>query len=103
MCLLDLKATEKRYLSISQAIESLLAVEEKKKNGVITPETVAVGVARAGSNEPTLKADFVKDLVKFDFGEPPFSLIFPGDLHFMEVDALIAFAGAPVEFKRFSR
>jgi diphthine synthase len=103
LCLLDLKATEKRYLSISQAVESLLAVEEKKKNGVITPETVAVGVARAGSNEPTLKADFVKDLARFDFGEPPFSLIFTGDLHFMEVDALIAFADAPVAFKRFVR
>jgi diphthine synthase len=103
LCLLDLREPENRYLSISQAIESLLAVEEKKKNGVITSETVAVGVARAGSNEPTLKADFVKDLVKFDFGEPPYSLIFPGDLHFMEVDALIAFAGAPVAFKRFAR
>ncbi len=103
LCLLDLKATEKRYLTINQAIESLLAVEEKKKNSVITPETVAVGVARAGSNEPTLKADFVKDLERFDFGEPPYSLIFPGDLHFMEVDALIAFAGAPVEFKRLSK
>jgi len=103
LCLLDLKVTEKRFLGISQAIESLLAVEEKKKDDVITPETVAVGVARAGSDEPTLKADFVKDLVKFDFGEPPFSLIFPGELHFMEVDALIAFAGAPLEFKRFAR
>ena len=103
LCLLDLKANEKRFLTINQAITSLLAVEEKKKNGVITPETVAVGVARAGSNEPTLKADFVKTLVEFDFGEPPYSLIFPRDLHFMEVEALIALAGAPVEFKRLTK
>jgi diphthine synthase len=103
LCLLDLKANEKRFLTINQAITSLLAVEEKKKNSVITPDTVAVGVARAGSNEPTLKADFVKSLVGFDFGEPPYSLIFPGDLHFMEVEALIAFAGAPVEFKRLAK
>ena len=80
-----------------------MEVEEKKKLGVITPDTVAVGIARAGGNNPTLKADFVKDLVNFDFGEPPFSLIFPGDLHFMEVDSLIAFAGAPAEFRRLSQ
>jgi len=49
-----------------------------------------------------VKADFVKNLVSYDFGEPPFSLIIPGDLHFMEVDALIALAGAPAEFRRLS-
>ena len=75
-------------------------MKQKEEMDVITPDTVAVGIARAGSDNPTLKADFIKDLVNFDFGEPPFSLIFPGDLHFMEVDALIAFAGAPAEFRR---
>jgi hypothetical protein len=80
----------------------LLEIEAKKKLGIITPGTVALGIARAGSDNPVLKADFLKDLVNFDFGEPPFSLIIPGDLHFMEVDALIAFAGAPKEFKRLS-
>ena len=103
LCLLDLQANEKRFLTINQAITSLLIVEEKKKNNVITPDTVAVGVARAGSNAPTLKADYVKSLIKFDFGEPPYSLIFPGDLHFMEVEALIAFAGAPQAFKRLAK
>jgi diphthine synthase len=103
LCLLDLKAKENLYLSINQAITMLLEIEQKKKNNVITPDTVAVGIARAGSYNPTLKADFIKDLTKFDFGEPPFSLIFPGDLHFMEVDSLIAFAGAPAEFRRLAK
>lgn len=103
LCLLDLKAEEKRFLSINQAITALLRVEEKKKNNVITPETVAVGVARAGSNEPTLKADFIKNLLNFDFGEPPYSLIFTGDLHFMEAEALIALAKAPKEIKRLAK
>jgi diphthine synthase len=78
-------------------------VEEKKKQNVITADTVAVGIARAGSDNPTLKADFVRDLVNFDFDEPPFSLIIPGDLHFTEIDALIAFAGAPREFRRLAK
>ncbi len=103
LCLLDLKANEKMFLSINQAVKMLLEVEDKKKQGVVTPDTVAVGLARAGSNDPTLKADFVKDLMDYDFGEPPFSLIFPGDLHFMEVEALIAFAGAPAVFRRLAK
>ena len=103
LCLLDLKAEEKRFLSINQALTALLRVEEKKKNNVITPETVAVGVARAGSNEPTLKADFIKNLLTFDFGEPPYSLIFTGDLHFMEAEALITLAKAPKEIRRLAK
>jgi len=103
LCLLDLKATEKQFLSINQAVALLSEVEKKKKEGVITLGTAAVGVARAGSKKPTLKADFVKNLGTFDFGEPPYSLIFPGDMHFMEVEALIAFAGAPSDFRRLAR
>ena len=103
LCLLDLKANEHNFLSINQALKMLSEVEQKKGKGIVTANTVAVGVARAGSNNPTLKADFVKDLANYDFGEPPFSLIFPGDLHFMEVESLIAFAGAPVEFRRLAK
>jgi len=103
LCLLDLKAKENLYLSINQAINILQEVEQQKRKGVITPDTVAVGIARAGSDNPTLKADFIKNLGNFDFGEPPYSLIFPGDLHFMEADSLIAFAGAPTEFRRIAK
>ena len=103
LCLLDLKANENKFLSINEAIKMLSEVEQKRGKGVVTADTVALGVARAGSSNPTLKADFVKDLANYDFGQPPFSLIFPGDLHFMEVESLIAFAGAPVEFRRLAK
>jgi len=103
LCLLDLKEPENRYLTINQAIKTLQDIEEQKQQKIITQDTVAIGVARAGSNQPTLKAGFIKDLLTFNFGLPPYSLIFPGDMHFMEVDALIAFADAPVEFKRLFR
>lgn len=103
LCLLDIKADEKRFLSINEALTLLLETEQKREEGVITQDTVAVGVARAGSNAPTLKADFIKDLVKCNFGDPPQSLIFPGDLHFMEAEALVAFAGAPNQLKRLAK
>ena len=103
LCLLDLKANENQYLKINSALAMLLEVEQKNKKRAITPETVAIGIARAGSNNPTLKADFVKNLVNYDFGEPPYTLIFPGDLHFMEIESLIAFAGAPAEFRSLAK
>jgi diphthine synthase len=102
LCLLDLRSAENRYLSINEGLKLLLDVEAKKKQDVVTFDTPALGIARAGSDNPTLKADFVGALFGYDFGEPPFSLIIPGDLHFMEIDALIAFAGAPIEFKRLT-
>jgi len=103
LCLLDLKANENQYLSINQALKMLLEVEQKKKLDIVTPNTVAVGIARAGNSNPTLKADFVKDLKNFDFGEPPYSLIVPGELHFMEVEAMMAFGGAPAAFRRLTK
>lgn len=103
LCLLDLRAAENRYLTINEGLRLLLDVEAKKQLGAVTAQTAALGIARAGGDNPVLKADFVQNLVDFDFGEPPFSLIIPGDMHFMEVDALIAFAGAPKEFKGLSK
>ncbi len=103
LCLLDLREAENRYLTINEAIQMLHQIEEKRKLHVITADTVAMGIARAGSNNPKLKADFIADLASFDFREPPFSLIVTGDLHFMEVDALLAFAGAPSSFRRLAK
>jgi diphthine synthase len=100
LCLLDVDAEKRRFLSIREALEILLNVEAKRKNGTITTERLGVGIARAGSQNPTVKADFVEKLLRHDFGEPPYTLIFPGKLHFMEAEALIAFAGAPLTVRK---
>jgi len=99
LCLLDLKADEKRFLSIKEALTMLLEIEQKRKKKSVTPNTLAVGVARVGSNVPTVKADYVKNLLNSDFGDPPHSLIFLGQIHFMEAEALVAFAGAPAKLR----
>jgi diphthine synthase len=95
LCLLDIKADEKRYMSIHGALDVLLMIESKRKEEIIIPKRLAVGIARAGSNKPHVKAGFLEDLLKHDFGEPPHSLVFPGKLHFMEAEALVFLAGAP--------
>jgi len=95
LCLLDIKAEEKRYLTIWEGLNSLLKVEDIRKEKIVSMNTLAVGIARAGSNNPTVKAGFVRELQSYDFGKPPHSIVFPGKLHFMEAEALIVLADAP--------
>ncbi len=102
LCLLDIRTEEKRFLNIREGLEALSKVEKSKKEGIVTEDAVAVGVARAGSASPTVKAGFVDELVGFDFGGPPQSLVFVGSLHFMEAEALITLAGAPEKVRRLA-
>jgi diphthine synthase len=60
LCLLDLKFDEKRFMTIKQALTLMRQVEEKRKQGIATDSTLVVGLARAGSRNPTLKADYSK-------------------------------------------
>ena len=103
LCLLDLKADEGRFLSVKEGLKQLLETERKRKEKIVEPSTVAVGAARVGSANPTLKADEAEKLLRFDFGGPPQSLILPGELHFMEAEALIVFAGAPAKLRSVVR
>lgn len=95
LCFLDIKAEEKRYMTIQYGLEALLAMEKMKQRSVVTADTLAVGIARAGSNNSTIKAGYVTELASFDFGPPPHSLILPGKLHFVEAEALVTLAEAP--------
>jgi diphthine synthase len=95
LCLLDVKVDQKRCLTIHDALNSLLCMEARKRQRVVTSDSLVVGVSMAGSDNPTIKAGFVGDILKADFGEPPHTLIIPGQLHFTEVEALRVLAGAP--------
>jgi len=99
MCYLDIKAEEQRYLTIKEALQTLLELEKQKKEQVVTPRTLVIGVARAGSPEPIVKAGYIEEVIKYDFGAPPHTLIFSGKLHFMEAEALITLADAPEEVR----
>jgi len=103
LCLLDINAEERRYLSIRESLELLLKVEEKRRRGIVTMETFGVGIARAGSSNPAVKASFIRDLLSYDFGGPPYTIIFPGKLHFMEAEALTVLAGAPQKVREMVR
>ena len=95
LCLLDVKAEKEKYMTIKEALEILMKIEEEKNKGIITGDTLAVGIARVGSENTEVKAGAVNKLLKYNFGSPPHTLIFPASLHFMEVKALITLAKAP--------
>ena len=95
LCLLDINTSDEKFLSIRDALKELLSIEEKRKKGIVTPNTLVVGIARAGGDDSVVKGGSVKEILNHDFGGPPQSLIFPGRLHFMEAEALIVLAGAP--------
>jgi len=102
LCFLDIRAEEKRYMTIRDALETLIVLEKQRQKRVVTPDTLVVGVARAGSEKPTAKADYVKQVQRFDFGKPPHSLVFPGRLHFMEAEALVTLAKAPEKIREMA-
>ena len=95
LLLLDIRAKEGRAMLANEAIEIMLGLEEKLRKNAFTPDTLAVVVARAGSDDAVVKADRVGKLRRLDFGSPPHVLIVPGKLHFVEAEALRVFAGAP--------
>ncbi len=79
--LLDLDPRHNKYLSIKEALNYL-------KNKGLNENTFVVGCARIGSYDQIIKAGKLKDTSKIDFGNPPYCIIVPGKLHFIEEEAL---------------
>ncbi len=84
----ELKTDSKAQLTVNAALAKLAQAQSEVAGWL------AVGVARLGSRDQTIKAAKAKRLEEFDFGQVPHSLVLPGKLHFMEVEALKAFGGA---------
>jgi diphthine synthase len=74
-------------------------MEKKIKRKLFDSDSVVCVVARSGSDNPVVKAGTFKDLLDFDFGPPLHSIVVPGRLHFMEVEALITLAKLPDRLK----
>lgn len=80
-------------MKINEAVEILMDVDKDVGN------LFAVGIARAGSDEPIVKCDRLKRLRYFDFGEPLHTIVVLAKLHFMEYECLRLFANAPKELE----
>ena len=77
LVLLDIRAHENRYMTANQGMEYLLRVEDELGENVATEDTLVVVVARAGAENPVVRADKIKNLIGFDFGGPLHCLMLP--------------------------
>lgn len=89
--LLDLKPNENKYLKINEAIETLLKISKKRKDRLFSLNKEIIGIARLGKENQKIVYAKAKDMIKKDFGEPPYCLIIPSKLHFMEEESLKRF------------
>ncbi|UCH71553.1 MAG: diphthine synthase [Thermoplasmatales archaeon] len=95
LVLLDIQADKEKYMTANEGMKLLLKMEEKEKEKIFVEESIVCIVARAGSDDPLVMANIVKDLINKDFGLPLHTLVVPGKLHFMEIEALEKLAQLP--------
>lgn len=104
LCLLDIKVREQskedmiaeravyqkpRFMSVSEAIDVMLKIEDKRGEGFFTEQTKVIAIARVGAPDMKIVYGTVAQLRKVDFGSPLHAMIVPAkNLHFMEEDAL---------------
>lgn len=103
LCLLDIKVKEQseenllkglpiyeppRFMTVNQALEQLLDVERKRRQGVCDETTRCVGIARLGSDSQRMVAGTAYDLIRIDFGAPLHCLVLVGKTHIMEDEFL---------------
>lgn len=79
-------------MTVNKCIEQLLEIEENRKESLYNENTIAIGVARIGSDSQKIVSGTLKELLCVDFGEPLHSLILPGKMHFLEADVVKTFA-----------
>jgi len=87
LTLLDIKSKEDRFMSVNEALEILIKIEDKRGEKVVTADTLCLGCARIGGDFK-IKCGKVSKLLKEDFGKPLHCIVFPGKLHFVEEEAL---------------
>jgi len=90
LCLLDVMAETKKYMSANEALAILFQMENKLKGKVIDDNSDAIVFENAGSDQGRITFGKVKDLMKKQFEIFPQVLILTAKLHFTEKEYLNA-------------
>jgi diphthine synthase len=91
LVLLDIQADNDRYMTCSQACQTILRMTRKLDNECVDETTMVVGIARAGRDDVKVAYGTMEEIIGSDMGDPPHCLIIPGRLHFMEEEVLDLF------------
>lgn len=86
--LLDLRPNENKFLEIGDAIKMLRDISKRKGDSIFTEDSLVVGCARLGFENPVIKAGSANEIMKADFGNPPYCLIVPAKLNHKEEEYL---------------
>lgn len=102
LCLLDIKVKEQsvenlmrgrkiyeppRFMTVAQALEQLREVEQDKKEGIASDDSLVMGLARLGREDQVIRAGPCKEVAEMDFGGPLHSLVICADeLHELETE-----------------
>jgi len=103
LCLLDIKVAEPstenlkkgvnkpeppRFMTVKEGLKVLLMAEGRRGENVIDSDTLVIGLARIGHDDFIIKSGSLSKIEKEDFGAPLHSIIIPGNLHFIEQEAI---------------
>jgi len=80
-----------KMMEAKEALELLTKMEKTKKGRIARAGDSAVVLSKIGSEEQKISFGKISELLKRDLSSPPFILIFPGKLHFLEEEALERF------------
>jgi diphthine synthase len=78
-------------MTVNQCVAQLLEVEHKRKENVYSEKSIGIGVARIGQDDQIIISGTLEELLKVDFGKPLHSFVLPGEMHFLEQNAIQLF------------
>ena len=82
-----------RYMTVAQCAQQMLETEEEKGEGICSPMSLAVGVARIGAADQRIVSGTLEQLSHVDLGPPLHSLVLLGKrTHYLEKDFIRDFA-----------
>jgi len=91
LCLLDIHADagpeqQAKCMTLNEGLQILLDIEKKRKENVLSENTLVLGCARMGAGAHQLiKAGTLRDLLTVNFGKTPHCIVIPAKtLHFKE-------------------
>lgn len=88
-----------RFMTAAQCASQMLEVEDERRQGVCGKESLAVAVARLGSEDQLIVAGTLEELAEADLGRPLHSLVLCGKkMHEMEWEYVREFAVDRVQF-----
>jgi len=94
LILLDLNTEKQMHLPVNKAINILL---QANKPETYNQNTLTIAVTRLGWPNSNIKAGPAHQLAQQEYGPPPQAIIIPGNLHFLEAEALKTLADCPQE------